>query len=65
MAVHRFDRRLWPICEMVDSVVVHFRLWRLNGRAAINGGCQIPDPAYARLFQLRSEEGLAYKERVQ
>ena len=37
----------------------------LNGRFVINGGCRIPDPAYSRHFQLRSEEGTGYKERVQ
>ena len=42
-----------------------FCLWRLNGRFVINGGYQIPDPAYSRLFQLRSEEAPGYTERVQ
>ena len=34
-------------------------------RGVINSGCRIPNPAYSRLFQLRSEEGADYKERVQ
>ncbi len=48
----------------MDSIV-DFCVWGLNGRVVINGGCRIPDPAYSRLFQLRNEEGAAYKERVQ
>ena len=48
-----------------DKRCLYFCYWRLNGRVVINGGYRIPDPAYARFFQLRSEEGLGYKERVQ
>lgn len=54
----------WPMREMMDSIT-DFYLSRLNGRVVISGGCQIPDPAYARLFQLSNEEGSDYKERVQ
>jgi hypothetical protein len=45
--------------------IVGFCLWTLNGRAVINGGCRILDPACSRLFQLRSEEGPGCKERLQ
>lgn len=41
------------------DITVDFCLWRLNGRVVINGGCRISDPAYSRLFQLRSEVGRA------
>ena len=54
----------WPIWEVTDSIV-DFCLWRQNGRVVINDGLRISDPAYSRLFQLRSEEGLDYRERVQ
>ena len=42
-----------------------FCFWSPYGRVVINIGCRTPAPAYSRLFQLRSEEGLDYKERVQ
>jgi hypothetical protein len=41
-----------------------FCFWGSNGHVVINGGCLNPDPAYSQLFQLRSEEGPGYKERV-
>lgn len=50
----------WRVLELPQA----FQKW-LNGYVVLNGNCRIQAPAFSRFFQLRSEEGRGYKERVQ
>jgi hypothetical protein len=61
----------FPQRRAVQAIIAHrlaqsvSQTKRQSGVVVINDGCRIPDPAYTRLFQLRSEEGRGYKEPVQ